>query len=163
MRISLLLFLFLTLGMTSCAQQSIPKVLQQLNTGTVDYIFAEDLYQMKAPIVLDAREKDEFEVSHLKNAVWVGYEDFNLDKVIQQLPSKEKPIVVYCAIGVRSEDIGEQLKSKGYTNIKNLYGGIFEWKNKGFPVYDENQHETEKVHAFNQYWSRFLTNGEKVF
>ena len=40
-------------------------------------------------------------------------------------------IIVYCSIGVRSEDIGEKLKELGYTKILNLYGGIFDWKNKG--------------------------------
>lgn len=118
---------------------------------------------MGTTLVLDAREKEEFQVSHLKDAVWVGYEDFDLDQVMQQVPNKQNPIVVYCSIGVRSEDIGERLKNAGYTNVKNLYGGIFEWKNKGYPVYDEQQQETEKVHAFNTYWGRFLTNADKIY
>lgn len=163
MRLPLIFFLFLTLSLASCAQQSIPKVLEQLNDNTVDYISVEDLHEIQAPLLLDAREKNEFEVSHLQNAVWVGYDDFDISKVLQQLPNKEKPIVVYCSIGVRSEDIGEQLKKAGYTNVKNLFGGIFEWKNKGYPVYNTNQQETEKVHAFSKYWGRFLTNAEKVY
>jgi len=152
----------MTLGI-SCAQQSIPTVLKQLNDDTVDYISVEDLHKMETALLLDARKKKEFEVSHLKNSVWVGFDEFDINKVLQQFPKKDKPIVVYCSIGVRSEDIGEQLKNAGYTNVKNLYGGIFEWKNKGYPVYDENQQETEKVHAFSKYWGRFLTNAEKVY
>ena len=163
MRLPLVLFLFLTLGLASCAQQSIPKVLEQLNDNTVDYISVEDLHKMEAPLLLDARKKEEFGVSHLQNAIWVGYDGFDINKVLQQLPNNEKPIIVYCSIGVRSEDIGEQLKNAGYTNVKNLYGGIFEWKNKGYPVYDGNQQETEKVHAFSKYWGRFLTNADKVY
>ena len=112
MRFQLLLFL-MTLGITSCAQLSIPKVLQQLNDDTVDYISVEDLHEIEAPLLLDAREKEEFGVSHLENAVWVGYDGFDINKVVQQFPNKEKPIVVYCSIGVRSEDIGEQLKNAG--------------------------------------------------
>ena len=142
MRLPLIFFLFLTLSLASCAQQSIPKVLEQLNDNTVDYISVEDLHEIQ---------------------VWVGYDDFDINKVLQQLPNKEKPIVVYCSIGVRSEDIGERLKRAGYTNVKNLFGGIFEWKNKGYPVYNTNQQETEKVHAFSKYWGRFLTNAEKVY
>ncbi|MFD2099747.1 rhodanese-like domain-containing protein [Flagellimonas iocasae] len=163
MRFFIPIFLFLMLSISSCAQQSIPKALKQLNDDTVDYISVEELHEMETPLVLDAREKEEFQVSHLKDAVWVGYEDFDLDQVMQQVPSKENPIVVYCSIGVRSEDIGERLKNAGYTNVKNLYGGIFEWKNKGYPVYDEQQQETKKVHAFNTYWGRFLTNADKVY
>lgn len=163
MRLSLLFILFFTLGLASCAQQSIPKVLEQLNDNTVDYISVEELHKMEAPLILDARERVEFGVSHLQSAIWVGYEDFDINKVLPQLPNKEEPIVVYCSIGVRSEDIGEQLKKAGYTNVKNLYGGIFEWKNKGYPVYDTNRKETEKVHAFSKYWGRFLNNAEKVY
>ncbi len=162
MRLPLLLFLFMTLGI-SCAQQSIPTVLKQLNDNTVDYISVEDLHEMKPPFLLDAREKEEFQVSHLQNAIWVGYDEFDINKVQQQLPNKDEHIVVYCSIGVRSEDIGEQLKNAGYANVKNLYGGIFEWKNKGYPVFDTNQQETEKVHAFSKYWGRFLTNADKVY
>lgn len=163
MRFRILSFLFLTLGIVSCAQESIPEVLKKLNKETVDYVSAEDLQELQNPFLLDTREKEEFEVSHLKGAIWVGYEGFDINKVLQKFSDKETPLVVYCSIGVRSEDVGEQLQKAGYTNVKNLYGGIFEWKNKEYPVYDENQQETEKIHAFSPYWGRFLTNGEKVY
>ena len=32
-------------------------------------------------LLLDAREKREFEVSHIENAMWVGYDDFDLKRV----------------------------------------------------------------------------------
>ena len=165
MRLPLYIFLFLALGFTSCAQKSIPAVLQKLNNNTVEYIAVEDLKAMDTlfPFLLDARERDEFEVSHLKNSIWVGYKTFDIDKVLETLPNKDVPIVVYCSLGVRSEDIGEKLEKAGFTHVKNLYGGIFEWKNKGYPVYNSNQKETEKVHAYSKYWSGFLTNAEKVY
>jgi len=71
--------------------------------------------------------------------------------------------VVYCSIGVRSEDIGEKLMDAGYNNVTNLYGGIFEWKNKGNQVYDTLGNETERVHAFNKHWGKLLSKGEKVY
>ena len=57
-------------------------------------------------------------------------------------------------IGVRSEQIGEQLKAMGYDNIKNLYGGIFEWTNQGYPVFKGNQ-QTLKVHAYDDFGGSF--------
>ena len=70
-------------------------------------------------IILDAREKKEFNVSHLKGALNIGYD--NIDKnVITQL-DKNKTIVVYCSIGYRSEKVGELLRAKGYKVTKLIW------------------------------------------
>jgi len=114
-------------------------------------------------VLLDARELKEFQVSHLKNAICVGYDNFDLKATIKQFPNKQQDIVVYCSLGIRSEDIAEQLQNAGYTNVKNLYGGIFEWKNKNFPIIDADDNETEQVHTFSKEWSKWLKNGIKIF
>ncbi|MEN8818965.1 MAG: rhodanese-like domain-containing protein, partial [Polaribacter sp.] len=51
----------------------------------------------------------------------------------------------------------------GYTNVLNLYGGIFEWKNKGNLVFDSNGNATEKIHVFSKEWSKWLLKGKKVY
>ena len=81
----------------------------------------------------------------------------------KKIPNKNEAIVVYCSLGIRSETIGETLKASGYTNIKNLYGGIFEWKNKNFKVYNNKQIETDSIHAFSKTWSKWLKNGIKYY
>lgn len=145
------------------AQTYISEILENFNNNTVEYVSAEELSSMGKSLLLDTREKEEFEVSHLKNVVWIGYESFEIAKVLELIPNKEISLVVYCSIGVRSEDIGEKLEKAGYTNVKNLYGGIFEWKNKGYPVYNTDNAETQKVHAFSKYWGILLTNAERVY
>ncbi|MDP5060334.1 MAG: rhodanese-like domain-containing protein, partial [Maribacter sp.] len=111
----------------------------------------------------DTREKEEFEVSHLKNAIWVGYKKFDEKKVLETITDKSRPIIVYCSIGVRSEDIGEKLKELGYTKILNLHGGIFEWKNKGREVFNNKEIATDSVHAFSKHWGKLLQEGVKVY
>ncbi|MGP1992206.1 rhodanese-like domain-containing protein [Zobellia laminariae] len=155
--------IFFLLASTSFSQSKIDKTLRKLNKESVDYIHVEALEKTESPILLDAREKKEYDVSHLENAIWVGYDTFQLDSVLQKVQNKNSEIVVYCSIGVRSENIGEELEEAGYTNVKNLYGGIFEWKNEGLPVYDSIGNTTEKVHAFNKHWGKLLTSGEKVY
>ena len=81
------------------------------------------------------------------------------DKVTQ---NKDEKIVVYCSLGVRSETIGIKLKEAGYTNILNLYGGIFEWKNQNFDVYSNTGNKTENVHAYSKTWSKWLLKGNKI-
>jgi rhodanese-related sulfurtransferase len=112
-------------------------------------------------VLLDAREPDEYKVSRIQNAIPVGYNDFTLDAV-KTIP-KEAAIVVYCSVGYRSEKVTEKLKAAGYTNISNLYGGIFEWKNQHHDVVDEAGAVTEKVHAYSKLWGIWLKNAKKVY
>ena len=151
---------FLTLG---CAQNSIDETLEKLNRGSVPYISALELSDAKQMVLLDTRSREEYDVSHLQDALWVGYDHFSIDSVTRQIPDKNKTVVVYCSVGVRSEDIGEKLIANGYRDVKNLYGGIFEWKNEGYPVYDNSGKKTEKVHAYSKQWGKLLTKGEKVY
>lgn len=159
----LFLSFILCLTISVFGQSTIQQSLEDLNVGSVAYIQPKNVSDIEDIVILDARAKEEFEVSHLENAIWVGYSDFDLKKVRPHLPKKESTIVVYCSIGVRSEDIGEKLIKAGYKNVQNLFGGIFLWKNLGYPVFDQSGQETEKVHAYSKEWGLLLTNGTKVY
>lgn len=161
-------FLFTTLITVSIhtfvfTQSTIEDALKKFNKNSVDYITVDQLKKMDSIVLFDTRKKEEFAISHLKDAVWVGYKSFNVNAILEQYPSKDTPIVVYCSIGVRSENIGEKLIRAGYTNVKNLYGGIFEWVNHENPIFDSNKTKTEKIHAFSKHWGQLLTNGQKVY
>ena len=150
----------------SAAQKSLDALLNQYNTGSIPYISVAELKMKMATgdiAVLDAREYEEFAVSHIPSATYIGYRNFSSEDVGVSFTDKDQPIVVYCSLGIRSEVIGEKLKKAGYTNVKNLYGGIFEWKNKDFPVLDMNGNESENVHACSKLWSKWLTKGNKVY
>ncbi|NJM80109.1 MAG: rhodanese-like domain-containing protein [Flavobacterium sp.] len=145
------------------SQNTIPEVLKKYNKNDVPYISVEELKVTKNILLLDTREPYEYKVSHLDNAVCVGHTKFDSKAFLAQYPNKEAKIVVYCSIGVRSEQIGEKLIKLGYKNVQNLYGGIFEWKNKNNAVVDENSKETDKVHAYSKEWGIYLTNGIKIY
>jgi len=119
---------------------------------------AEDRNQY---LFLDAREQKEYNVSHLANSRFIGYSEFNT--AAMKGIEKDKPLIIYCSIGKRSEDITRKLKKLGYTNVRNLYGGIFEWVNSGNTVYDLHNKPTDKVHAYGKFWGRFLDKGTKVY
>ena len=112
-------------------------------------------------LFLDAREQKEYNVSHLPGTRFVGYDNFSLWS-LKDIP-KDKPLIVYCSIGKRSEDITRKLKKNGFTNVHNLYGGIFEWVNQGNRIYDLQNKPTDKVHAYGKFWGRFLDKGTKVY
>jgi rhodanese-related sulfurtransferase len=112
-------------------------------------------------IFLDSREDVEYNVSHLPNAKFVGYEKFDAAQLHHL--AKSQPIIVYCSVGKRSENITLKLMKLGFTNVQNLYGGIFEWVNQGNSVVDNNNKPTKKVHAYNRFFGKWLDKGEKVY
>ena len=156
-------YIVICLSISGFSQKSLSKVLDKYNKESIPYISVEDASKKQNAIILDAREFSEYKVSHIKNAIHVGYDNFKLKKTKKLLSNKQQTIVVYCSLGIRSEDIAEKLKKAGYSNVYNLYGGIFEWKNQDFKVYDSNEVETERVHTFNEAWSKWLKKGIKIY
>ena len=157
------IFLFVAFPLLVNAQKSLDPVLKKYNKESIPYIKVLELSKIQDEVfVIDAREREEYETSHLKNAIYVGYEDFKIDNAREHIP-KNKKVVVYCSLGVRSEDIAEKLKKEGYSEVYNLYGGIFEWINNDLPVYDKNENKTKKVHAFSKEWGIYLKKGIKVY
>ena len=161
------ILLFMALGLNISAQnyKSFEELKNEIISKTIPLISAEELKKVektKTPlIILDAREKNEYNASHIKNAKYVGYDKFKMSAL--KNVDKEATVIVYCSVGYRSEKIGEKLKKAGYEKVMNLQGGIFDWKNKGFEVYDNSGNETEKVHAYDKSWGKWLTSGEKVY
>lgn len=107
-------------------------------------------------IILDARSKAEFEISHIENARFIGFKEFSPDQL--KGISKESKVAIYCSIGYRSEKIGKKLKELGFTDVRNVYGSIFEWVNQGHQIVDKNGQVTDKLHTYNRSWSKWITN-----
>jgi len=162
----ILCYIALFLGATTgLAQQTIEEVLLKYNKQSIPYIYPEmlaDIQKDSTIVLLDTREIKEYQVSHIKGALYTGYENFNLQKVSKTIKNKEAQIIVYCSLGVRSEDIAEILQKAGYTNIQNLHGGIFDWKNNNLPLVNAKQKQTDSVHVYSKKWGKWLTNGVKV-
>ena len=138
------------------------KMLQDLLPHKVPEVTVTQIARNSSPVIyLDARERNEYEVSHLKDAIWVGYKDFKASR-LKDLDSNAR-IVVYCSVGYRSEMIAQKLQKMGYTNVSNLYGGIFEWVNQQKELYNNKELPTQKVHPYDEEWGRWLKHGERVY
>jgi rhodanese-related sulfurtransferase len=103
----------------------------------------------------------EYAVSHLPGAKFYGGDKKN-EALLKSIP-KNAEIIVYCSIGYRSQKAGQELKKLGYKNVKNLYGGIFQWFNENKKVVNSENQPVQKVHTYNEKWSKWITRGEKVF
>lgn len=85
-------------------------------------------------VIVDARNKYEFEVGRFKNAVNLNINNFRqFPKAAKQLESlKDKKIVLYCTGGIRCEKASAYLKKQGFPNVYQIEGGIINYVNQ-FP------------------------------
>lgn len=148
---------------TACSQMTFDEKLDKLYNKTVPLIHPAEIERSSDTGIyfLDTRSSEEFNISHLPGARLIDYGEFKLNQ-IKDIP-KNAEVVVYCSVGYRSEKIGEELLENGYTNVQNIYGGIFQWKNEGFDVVNANNQPTDSVHTYNKNWSKWLTQGIKVY
>jgi rhodanese-related sulfurtransferase len=108
-----------------------------------------------APLLLDVRTPEEWNVSHLPGARHAEPKA-SVESVTAGI-SKETPIVTYCAVGYRSAEMAKRLRAGGFSNVRNLEGSIFEWANERRPLV-RNEQPVSRVHPYNALWGRLLAD-----
>jgi len=148
-------------GKAICQNPKFDKKVANTLSHTVDFISPIQLAQIKdQSFVLDTRELEEYNISHIPGAHYSSYSEFDIEPYLE-LP-RDTTLVVYCSIGYRSEKIGEKLQAAGFTNVYNLYGSLFEWANQEFPLEDKAGEKTNKVHTYNKKWSQWVDDSGKI-
>lgn len=157
----LLIVLFLIIGFIVFKKAIYFLYLQVLIPGHIAHLSVSEVRELQRDevVILDTRGWEEYQVSHLKGAHWIGFEEFTLDKIDNF--AQDTTIVLYCSVGYRSDIVGKKLQEAGFQHVYNLWGGIFAWVNEGLPVYQDNLF-TEKIHPYSTSWGFWLTKGEKV-
>ena len=167
--------LFLIISTIGCAQVPVERPgienpefdrkLTRLLPFKTPLIGVEELHQNYARYqLLDARAPEEYATSHLPGATFLGYGG-DFDETVLKDLDKQKPLVVYCSVGYRSDKVGERLQELGFTDVRNLYGSLFEWANRGYELEDASGKKTRRVHTYNAKWGRWMTHEgfEKVY
>ena len=77
-------------------------------------------------ILLDVRTEKEFAAGHIKGAILIPDYEIRL-RAEEELPDKDKTILVYCRSGRRSKLAARNLAELGYTDVLE-FGGIIDWK-----------------------------------
>lgn len=132
-----------------------PEVNQLSTNALATWLADEDRRQ---PLLVDAREPAEYEVSHLAGAIQLDPEatDFSAFSDLD----KNTPIVVYCSVGYRSSKIAEALSDAGFSNVSNLEGSIFAWANEGRPIVRNAgaaaDSSASRVHPYDRIWGKLL-------
>ena len=107
--------------------------------------FALLLEEQPEITILDTREPQEYEVSHIQGAV-----------LAQNAADAIELLVVYCSVGYRSSHIAAILSRRGYSNVFNLEGSIFKWANENRPIYSGDD-RASSVHPYDENWGRLLS------
>ena len=106
----------------------------------VEQIKPKDLYVLDNKMILiDVREPEEYGSGYINahNNLTIprGKLEFMAIKKIAEIYGQDAHIVTYCLKGPRGSLAGYQLKKMGFTNVKNLKGGILNWLDKGNTIH----------------------------
>lgn len=71
--------------------------------------------------LIDVRTREEFAVGALKGAINIPLDEMR--EHLSEIPS-DKPVVVYCQVGLRGYLASNILRQHGFTDVSNLIGGI---------------------------------------
>ncbi len=82
----------------------------------------------RKPFILDVREPHEYQIVNIgAPLIPVG----QLEQRLGEIPvGRNEEVVVHCKTGGRSQTASLALKAAGFTNVKNLAGGITAWADK---------------------------------
>jgi len=89
--------------------------------------FKEWLDEGKEVIVLDTRNDYECRIGTFKNALELDIKSFrDFPRAVSEMPEelKDKPVVMFCTGGIRCEKASVVMLDAGFTNVKQLKGGI---------------------------------------
>jgi rhodanese-related sulfurtransferase len=136
--------------------------------GDVSHLTTADLERLMATaperlVLLDVRAAEEFALSRITGAVHVDPAARSAAEVARRVGGLEgKVVIAYCAIGLRSARllvrIGQALKEQGASELYNLEGGVFRWRNEQRRLVDEAGGDTRRIHPYSTLWRQFLVD-----
>lgn len=99
-------------------------------------VSAQELVSMvnrEDALVLDVRDRKEFEAGHIVDAVNIPHS--SLETRLDELTKyQNRPIIVACRMGQHAGAAGTLLRKNGYETVTRLTGGMTEWRNQNLPV-----------------------------
>jgi rhodanese-related sulfurtransferase len=84
-------------------------------------------------VIVDVRDKDEWDEGHIPGAMHMSRGTIELD-IEEKIPDANTMIICHCGGGGRSTLAAESLQKMGYKNVRSMAGGFKAWKATGLPV-----------------------------
>jgi rhodanese-related sulfurtransferase len=86
---------------------------------------------VRPAILLDVREPNEFADVRVPGSLLVPMSQ--LGSRLDEIP-KDRPVLVMCAMGSRSQQVAGYLLQQGWEDVGNVAGGITTWERMGLEV-----------------------------
>lgn len=114
--------------------------------GSMPIIHWRELKDMdlSGTTLIDVRTADEYSLGTIRNAINIPVDE--LRERIREIPA-DKPVIVFCAIGLRGYIALKILTGRNFKNVRNLSGGYKTYALATQPITHENNHSnsTEKM------------------
>ncbi|MDD6582070.1 MAG: FAD-dependent oxidoreductase [Bacteroidales bacterium] len=114
--------------------------------GSMPIIHWRELKDMdlSGTTLIDVRTADEYSLGTIRNAINIPVDE--LRERIHEIPA-DKPVIVFCAIGLRGYIALKILTGRNFKNVRNLSGGYKTYALATQPITYENNHSnsTEKM------------------
>ncbi len=112
---------------------------------------AHQMIHKDGPVVLlDIREKEEIDRGYIEGATFIRQRDLE-EQVEPLLPDKHRPVVVYCAGGIRSLAAAKTLREKGYTQVFSMARGINGWMAAGYDIVSDSQLTPDQLSRYSRH------------
>ncbi|WP_239255656.1 rhodanese-like domain-containing protein [Listeria ilorinensis] len=91
---------------------------------SITTIELEQVLKQESQAILDVRDRDDFEVGHIEGAL-----NIPIDELAEKSSTldKNRPYMIICYAGGRSQAASEFLAQKGY-QVTNVMGGMGAWR-----------------------------------
>ncbi|HBN14264.1 MAG: rhodanese-like domain-containing protein [Pseudomonadota bacterium] len=91
------------------------------------------LVNRKDGVMLDIRDKKEFDAGHIVDSIHIPANKLS-ERLAELEKYKSRPIIVVCKLGQHSADSCKILSNAGFDQVVRLRGGMAEWRGQNLPV-----------------------------
>ncbi len=101
-------------------------------------------------LLVDVRSDEEWKIAHIPGALHVPMSQVE-ERLPELAPDRKRPIITFCATGVRSLRILPTIDALGYEDAVSMAGGIVEWQELGHPVESASALDTEQRNRYSRH------------
>lgn len=91
---------------------------------------ASEMLSNKQAVIIDVREQKERDEQHIESSIFIPLDQLE-SRMSELMQYKDRPIIMQCRSGRRSNIAGGRLIDAGFTKVYNLDGGILAWDKQG--------------------------------
>ena len=77
-------------------------------------------------LLVDVRGAQEREINGIPAARAIPLDEFRSGAAVRQIPF-DRPVVIFCRAGVRSQEASRLLIESGHPDVRTLAGGVLAW------------------------------------